>query len=90
MKFMLLKVMAANGSPAPLFEPDDERCAFVIRLPVHTQAQVTSPLASMDVTDQVSDEVAKLLTIAAVVARAPSGKSAMSERREVEQATGLP
>ncbi len=57
MKFMLLKVMVANGSPVPLFETDDERCAFVIRLPVHTQAQVTSPVASMNVTDQVTDQV---------------------------------
>lgn len=31
----ILKVMAANGSPAPLFETDDERASFVVRLPVH-------------------------------------------------------
>lgn len=30
----ILKVMAANGSPAPLFESDDDRLSFVIRLPV--------------------------------------------------------
>lgn len=57
--------MAANGSLAPLFETDDERASFVIRLPVHTLAQVTSPVATDQVTDQVTDEVAKLLEIAA-------------------------
>lgn len=31
----ILKEMAANGSPAPLFETDDDRLAFVIRLPRH-------------------------------------------------------
>ncbi|SCZ86064.1 ATP-binding protein [Nitrosomonas mobilis] len=32
------KVMAANGSPAPLFESDDDQLSFVIRLPCHLQA----------------------------------------------------
>ena len=31
----ILKVMAANGSPKPLFETDEERASFVVRLPVH-------------------------------------------------------
>jgi hypothetical protein len=31
----ILKEMAANGSPAPLFETDDDRLSFVIRLPRH-------------------------------------------------------
>lgn len=35
----ILKVMATNGSPAPLFEMADDRCTFVIRLPVHALAQ---------------------------------------------------
>lgn len=30
----ILKTMAQNGSPAPIFETDDERISFVIRLPV--------------------------------------------------------
>lgn len=42
----ILKEMAANGSPAPLFETDDDRRSFVIRLPRH-------PLALT--TDQVTD-----------------------------------
>lgn len=39
----ILKVMAANGSPAPLFESDDDRLSFVIRLPVHPLARSISP-----------------------------------------------
>lgn len=35
----ILKVMAADGSPAPVFESDDERTSFVIRLPVHAVSQ---------------------------------------------------
>ena len=35
----ILKVMAANGSPLPVFESDDERTSFVIRLPVHAVSQ---------------------------------------------------
>ena len=49
----ILKVMAANGSPPPLFETDEERTAFVIRLPAH-------PLAK-PVTPEVTGEVERLL-----------------------------
>ena len=34
----ILKVMAANGSPTPEFESDDDRASFLIRLPVHSRA----------------------------------------------------
>ena len=34
----ILKVMAANGSPAPEFETDDDRSYFLIRLPVHERS----------------------------------------------------
>lgn len=47
--------MAANGSPPPLFETDDDRCAYVIRLPVH-------PLAEQ-ITPQVTGEVGRLLGV---------------------------
>lgn len=36
----ILKEMATNGSPAPLFETDDDRLSFVIRLPRHPFALV--------------------------------------------------
>ena len=34
----ILKAMKANGSPAPVFESDEDRTHFLIRLPVHTRA----------------------------------------------------
>ncbi len=34
----ILNVMAANGSPAPEFESDEDRSYFLIRLPVHRRA----------------------------------------------------
>jgi len=71
----ILKVMAGNGSPAPVFESDDERISFVIRLPVHPQAQATSMVA----TDQVTMEVATLL--AAMVGEMP--------RQALQAALGL-
>jgi len=51
----ILKMMAANGSPAPLFETDDDRCAYVIRLPVHLLAQQPAEQVTMDVTPQVTE-----------------------------------
>ena len=50
----ILKVMAANGSPAPEFETDDERTYFLIRLPVHRRA----PGTIAEVTDEVTGKVA--------------------------------
>jgi len=35
----MLRVMAENGSPAPEFDTDDDRTAFLIRLPVHASAK---------------------------------------------------
>lgn len=57
----ILKAMAANGSPAPLFETDDDRAAYVIRLPVHPLAVPppgATPEVTTEVTDQVTDQVA--------------------------------
>ena len=64
----ILKTMAANGSPVPLFETDDDRTAYVIRLPVHPLAQAPEAPASDatdQVTDQVTEDVARLLRVAA-------------------------
>ncbi len=49
----ILKEMAATGSPAPLFETDDDRLSFVIRLPCH-------PL-SLVPTTEVTTEVERVL-----------------------------
>ena len=63
----ILKGMAANGSPAPVFESDDERVSFLIRLPVHPLApklagQVTGQ-ATGQVTGEVTGEVERLLGV---------------------------
>jgi ATP-dependent DNA helicase RecG len=56
----ILKEMAANGSPAPLFETDDDRLSFVIRLPRHPLA--LAPTAGTgQVTAQVTAQVGALL-----------------------------
>ena len=60
----ILKVMAANGSPVPQFESDDERLSFVVRLPAHPQALVTDRVAGEvagEVTGEVTGEVERLL-----------------------------
>lgn len=50
----ILKAMAANGSPAPRFETDDDRLAYVIRLPVHPLAKRPTEEVTMDVTGEVA------------------------------------
>ena len=61
----ILRSMHGNGSPAPLFESDDDRTWFLTRLPVHEQArsepsgQVTPQDTPQD-TPQVEQLVAAL------------------------------
>ena len=57
----ILKEMATNGSPAPLFETDDDRLSFVIRLPRHPLALVPSA-DTTQVTPQVTGEVTPQVT----------------------------
>ena len=47
--------MAANGSPPPVFETDDDRTSFVIRLPVRA-----TPEATPEVTPELSPKVTGL------------------------------
>lgn len=61
----ILKVVAANGSPAPVFETDDERLAYVIRLPVHPLANAPEAAegdATPEVTEQVTEQVTGQVT----------------------------
>lgn len=37
----ILREMAANGSPAPEFDSDDDRTYYLVRLPVHPRAKMT-------------------------------------------------
>ena len=67
----MLRAMAANGSPAPQFETDDDRLAYMVRLPAHPLSE--QPEAPTDqVTDQVTEEVARLLRVAALGEQARS------------------
>jgi ATP-dependent DNA helicase RecG len=56
----ILKAMVANGSLPPVFETDDDRAAYVIRLPVHPLAR---PLegATDAVTPEVTPEVGRVI-----------------------------
>jgi ATP-dependent DNA helicase RecG len=74
----ILKAMAANGSPAPLFETDDDRLAFVIRLPRHPLSLVPSA-DTTQVTGEVAGEVDRLL-------RAVEGEMS---RQQIQAALGL-
>jgi ATP-dependent DNA helicase RecG len=56
----IFKVMVANGSPAPLFESDEDRLSFVIRLPCHPLA-VGEIAPTAQVATQVTGEVQRLL-----------------------------
>jgi ATP-dependent DNA helicase RecG len=71
----ILKVMAANGSPAPLFESDDDRLSFVIGLPSHPLAMggITPPNQA---TGEVTGEVERLL-------RAMDGEMSRQKIQEV-------
>lgn len=36
----ILRVMQSNGSPMPVFETDEERSYFLIRLPIHAGSEL--------------------------------------------------
>lgn len=61
----MLKAMAANGSPAPQFETDDDRLSYLVRLPVHPLVEQAADQGTgevtVDVTMDVTMEVANLL-----------------------------
>ncbi|MCY4597475.1 MAG: putative DNA binding domain-containing protein [Bryobacterales bacterium] len=71
----ILRAMRENGSPAPVFESDDDRTWFLTRLPIHEQSgpqprrqvtvQGTGQVAGQDtgqVADPTTDPVGRLLT----------------------------
>jgi ATP-dependent DNA helicase RecG len=74
----ILKEMAANGSPAPLFETDNDRLSFVIRLPRHPLSLVPT-VGGGEVTGEVTGEVERLL-------RAVVGEMT---RQQIQSALGL-
>lgn len=49
----ILRVMKANASPTPVFETDEDRTYFLIRLPIHegfTEVETTTPQVTPEVT----------------------------------------
>ena len=60
----LLNAMAASGSPAQLFETDDNRLSCVIRLARHP-LYLAPAVGGAEVTGEVTAEIARLLTAAA-------------------------
>ncbi|KPQ22772.1 MAG: putative transcriptional regulator containing an HTH domain and an uncharacterized domain shared wi [Halomonas sp. HL-48] len=52
----ILRVMKSNGSPEPVFETDDERSYFLIRLPVHEGFSVDTE-AVVNATPEVPEQV---------------------------------
>ncbi len=63
----MLRVLRENGSPAPVFETDDDRSALVLRLPVHPEslavARSTAAPVTPPVTPPVGDHVLRLLKL---------------------------
>ncbi len=60
----ILRVMQRNGSPAPVFETDDERSYFLIRLPMHAgfvASESEASAISAEATEQVTHQVKALL-----------------------------
>ena len=71
----ILRAMRENGSPAPVFESDDDRTSFLTRLPIHERVrpapsgqvaiQDTGQVAGQDtgqVPDPMTDPVERLVT----------------------------
>ena len=58
----MLKALRVNGSPKPVFESDDDRTYFLVRLPLHPkfikEARERKRLATGQVTGQVTGHVA--------------------------------
>ena len=83
----ILKAMARNGSPQPVFETDEDRSYFLIRLLVHElarveeQAQVT-PQVTPQVAPQVTPQVAELL-------RVLTKSNGVADRGTLQKALGL-
>lgn len=66
MCFKILKTVTVNGSPAPLFETDGDRIAYVSRPWVHPLAQVPWTAVAQvteESTISVSEEVSKLVRL---------------------------
>jgi ATP-dependent DNA helicase RecG len=57
----ILRVMKANGSPTPIFETDENRTYFLIRLPIHSK--FINAEQRIKSTPEVTPEVERLLAV---------------------------
>jgi len=84
------KAMAANGSPAPVFETDDDRLSYLVRLPVHPLAEhaqeATDPVTP-EVTTEVTTEVT--MEVTTEVGRLLAALQGDMARTTLQQAMGL-
>ena len=71
----ILRVMKTNGSSTPVFETDEGRSYFLIRLPVH-DGFINDALIVQQVTEQVTEQVIRLLE---AVAKEPLSTKALLE-----------
>ncbi len=62
----ILRAMKNNGSPEPLFDSDDDRSYFLIRLPLHERAMLELEQAAEQVTPQVTPQVESLLVFCTI------------------------
>lgn len=63
----ILRAMKKNGSPTPIFETDEERTYFLVKLPIHEKVMLDESVIEQDittpqVTPQVTPQAIKLLT----------------------------
>lgn len=59
----ILRVMAQNGSPQPIFETDEDRSYFLARLPVHDGFEHTSNPIVGEAAPEATPEVKRLLGV---------------------------
>jgi ATP-dependent DNA helicase RecG len=78
----MVKAMQANGSPMPVFETDDDRVSYLVRLPAHPstiQPETAVGPGTTDVTPEVTPEVQRVVL-------ALDGEWS---RQQIQQALGL-
>ncbi|MDR2614176.1 MAG: putative DNA binding domain-containing protein [Candidatus Accumulibacter sp.] len=83
----ILKEMAANGSPPPTFETDDERSSFIIRLLRHPLAKsATTVIGRATATEQAAGRVAEQVA-EYVTGQATEQDTAQDTAQDTEQDT---
>ena len=84
----ILRAMRENGSPAPIFETDDDRTSFLVRLPVHEAAHSppTGQGAEQDTEHETEHDAPQ---VADHVGRLVAALTCEMGRSELQAALGL-